>query len=51
LSRLQLARAEAMSGDLAEARQEYRDFLSLWKDADGDVPLLERAKSEYASCN
>jgi eukaryotic-like serine/threonine-protein kinase len=48
LSRLQLARAEAMSGDLAGARQEYQDFLFLWKDADSDVPLLKQAKSEYA---
>ena len=26
----------------------YRDFLTLWKDADPDVPILKQAKAEYA---
>ena len=26
----------------------YRDFLTLWKDADPDVPILKEAKAEYA---
>jgi serine/threonine protein kinase len=33
----------------AEAIAAYKDFLSLWKDADPDLPLLKRARSEYAS--
>jgi hypothetical protein len=26
----------------------YKDFLTLWKDADPDIPVLIAAKSEYA---
>jgi eukaryotic-like serine/threonine-protein kinase len=26
----------------------YKDFLTLWKDADADVPILKDAKAEYA---
>jgi eukaryotic-like serine/threonine-protein kinase len=26
----------------------YKDFLTLWKDADPDIPILIAAKSEYA---
>jgi hypothetical protein len=26
----------------------YKNFLTLWKDADPDVPILKQAKSEYA---
>jgi hypothetical protein len=36
------------SGDPAKARAAYEDFLALWKDADPDIPILKRAKSEYA---
>ncbi|HXB68209.1 MAG TPA: hypothetical protein VNY05_08200, partial [Candidatus Acidoferrales bacterium] len=25
-----------------------QDFLSLWKDADRDIPILQKAKAEYA---
>ena len=32
----------------AEARVAYQDFLSLWKDADPDIPILIAAKAEYA---
>jgi hypothetical protein len=48
LARLQLARAYALSGDTAKARSAYQDFLTLWKDADPDVPVLKAAKAEYA---
>jgi hypothetical protein len=48
LSVLQLARADVMSGDLVDARQKYADFISLWKDADPEVPILKQAKTEYA---
>jgi hypothetical protein len=33
---------------LAKARAAYQDFLTLWKDADPDVPVLKQAKAEYA---
>jgi DNA-binding winged helix-turn-helix (wHTH) protein/tetratricopeptide (TPR) repeat protein len=48
LARLGLARAYAMQGDTAKARAAYQDFLTLWKDADPDVPILREAKAEYA---
>ena len=48
MARLGLARAYAMQGDTAKAKSAYRDFLTLWKDADPDVPVLIQAKSEYA---
>jgi hypothetical protein len=37
-----------MTGDSAKAKSAYRDFLALLKDADPDVPILKRAKAEYA---
>ncbi len=48
LARLGLARAYAMQGDTAKAKGAYQDFLTLWKDADADVPALIQAKAEYA---
>jgi DNA-binding winged helix-turn-helix (wHTH) protein/tetratricopeptide (TPR) repeat protein len=47
LAHLELARAYVMQGDLVKARVAYQDFLTLWKDADPDVPILSAAKSEY----
>jgi len=48
VARLGLARAYALQGDTAKARAAYQDFLTLWKDADPDVPILKDAKAEYA---
>ena len=48
LARLGLARAYAMQGDTTKARTAYQDFLTTWKDADLDVPVLQQAKAEYA---
>jgi eukaryotic-like serine/threonine-protein kinase len=48
LARLQLGRAYAMVGDSSKARVAYKDFLTLWKDADPDIPILKQAKAEYA---
>jgi len=47
LARLQIGRAYAIQGDTAKARAAYQDFLTLWKDADPDIPILKQAKSEY----
>jgi eukaryotic-like serine/threonine-protein kinase len=30
------------------AQAAYQDFLTLWKDADPDIPVLKQAKAEYA---
>jgi eukaryotic-like serine/threonine-protein kinase len=51
LARLQLGRAYAMQGDTAKARAAYQDFLTLWKDADPDIPIYIAAKAEYAKLN
>jgi eukaryotic-like serine/threonine-protein kinase len=48
LAHLGLARAYAVSGDTAKARAAYQDFLTLWKDADPEIPILKQAKAEYA---
>jgi serine/threonine protein kinase/tetratricopeptide (TPR) repeat protein len=58
LSHLGVARANALQArtsqgadaDAARVRAlaAYRDFLTLWKDADPDIPILKQAKAEYA---
>ena len=48
LAHLQLGRAYAMAGDRAKAKAAYQDFLTLWKDADLDIPIYKAAKAEYA---
>ena len=37
-----------MQGDTAKAKSTYQEFLTLWKDADPDIPILIAAKAEYA---
>jgi eukaryotic-like serine/threonine-protein kinase len=51
LARLQLGRAQAMMGDKATALKSYQNFLTLWKDADPDIPIYKQAKAEYAKRN
>jgi eukaryotic-like serine/threonine-protein kinase len=48
LAHFQLGRAFAMSGNRAKAKAAYEAFLSLWKDADPDIPILKSAIAEYA---
>jgi tetratricopeptide (TPR) repeat protein len=48
LAHLQLGRTFALEGDKVKATRAYEDFLTLWKDADSDVPILVQAKAEYA---
>ena len=47
LAHLQLGRAFALSGDRAKAKAPYQDFLTLWRDADADIPIFKQAKAEY----
>ena len=58
LAHLGVARANALQSrtsqgadaDAARVRAlaAYKDFLTLWKDADPDIPILKEAKAEYA---
>ena len=48
LARLQIGRAYVLQGETAKARAAYQDFLTLWRDADSDIPVLKQAKAEYA---
>jgi len=48
MARLQLARALAASGDRAKSATAYKDLLTLWKDADPDLPVVQEAKAESA---
>ena len=48
LAHLGLARAYLLQGDESKARSAYNDFLTLWKGADPDIPILKDAKAEYA---
>jgi len=49
LARLQLGRAQRLIGDNASARKSYEEFLTLWRDADPDLPAYKEAKAEYAA--
>jgi eukaryotic-like serine/threonine-protein kinase len=58
LAHLGVARANALQSrtsqgadaDAARVRAlaAYKDFLTIWKDADSDIPILKEAKAEYA---
>jgi len=48
LAHLGLARAYAVQKDTVKARAAYQDFLTLWKDADPEIPALKEAKAEFA---
>ncbi len=49
LAHLQLGRAFVLAGDAAKAKTAYQDFLTLWKDADPDIPILMRPKRSTPS--
>ena len=54
LGRAYALEAAAAQGDQAaacraKARAAYQDFLTLWKDADGDIPILKQARTEFAT--
>jgi serine/threonine protein kinase/Tfp pilus assembly protein PilF len=48
LAHLQLGRAYAVQGEIAKAKAAYLVFLTLWKDADPEIPVLKQGKAEYA---
>lgn len=48
LAHLQLARAQVTMCDKAAARESYEHFLTLWKNADPDIPIYEQSRAEYA---
>ena len=48
MARLQLARALSASGDRAKSAAAYKDLLTLWKDADPDLPVVQEARAESA---
>jgi eukaryotic-like serine/threonine-protein kinase len=50
LAHLQVGRAYVVSGDMAKAKNAYQYFLTLWNDADADIPVLRQARAEYAGC-
>jgi eukaryotic-like serine/threonine-protein kinase len=49
LAHLGLARSYSLQGDTVKAQAAYQDFVTLWKDADPDIPILKQAKAEYAT--
>jgi hypothetical protein len=46
VARVQLGRAFAASGEIQKATLAYQDFLTLWKDADREIPILKQANAE-----
>jgi len=48
LVNLQLARAYGLAGEKQKSRAGYEHFLSLRKDADSSIPVLNPAKAECA---
>ena len=48
LAHLQLGRAYVLSGDMIKAKSAYQDFLTLWRDADPDIPVVKQASAEFA---
>jgi DNA-binding winged helix-turn-helix (wHTH) protein len=48
LAHLGLGRAYVLQGDIPKAKAAYEDFLTLWKDADPDIPVLHQARTEYS---
>jgi len=47
---LQARTSQGADADAAHVRAlaAYKDFLTLWKDADANIPILKQAKAEYA---
>ena len=48
IAQLTAARAYAAEGDKGRARELYQELLAAWKNADPGLPLVEKARAEYA---
>ena len=48
MASLQMARALSASGDRVKSLALYQNLLTLWKDADAEIPVVEEARAEYA---
>ena len=42
------SRSLAMAGDKTKKQAAYNDILTLWKNADSDLPILRQTKAEFA---
>ncbi len=49
VSRWRLGQAYALAGDAQRSKAAYDDFLTLWKNADPDIPILKKVRSERAA--
>jgi eukaryotic-like serine/threonine-protein kinase len=49
LVQLQLARSYSQGNQTAKTRETYEKFLTLWHDADPDIPIFRRATAEYSA--
>src|SRR5215472_5683644 len=49
LAYLQMGRARKMAGDEAAASKFYEEFLTLWKQADPDIPINRQARTEHVA--
>jgi tetratricopeptide (TPR) repeat protein len=49
LAYVQMGRAQKMAGEEAAARKFYEEFLTLWKQADPDIPIYRQARTEYVA--
>jgi eukaryotic-like serine/threonine-protein kinase len=48
LVHIEMGRAYKVQGNTVTARESYQKFLTLWQQADPDIPILQQAKAEYA---
>jgi tetratricopeptide (TPR) repeat protein len=48
LAHRQLGRAYQLTGDRVKAKGAYEAFLTRWKDAEPNIPILKQAMSEYS---
>ena len=49
LAYLESGRALASSGDKTKAKVAYQVFLTLWKDADSEIPIFKEVQNEYSN--
>jgi len=49
VSRWRLGQAYALAGDTQRSKAAYDDFLALWKNADPEIPILKKIRSERAA--